>query len=188
VQVVQIEKGGFSIFTTKNKSLTQSGVELIFMEQEIIKAQNSWYKFDISKLKKLHDEHPLKFHTQTFTFDSHLEYAFFYDSILDRPDLLFLFEPSFMYEGRFVISFEVTPELFNPLAALGIVNEELSAKFPKNNFRAYSVMEQSVYKNINKLNINVEGSKNVYDGYVSKLGIKGEWKPALVETTVYFRD
>jgi hypothetical protein len=188
VPVVQIEKGGFSIFTTKKKLLTQSGVELIFLEQEIIKAQNSWYKFDISKLKKLHDEHPLEYHIQTFSFDTHLQYAFFYDSVIRRPDLLFLLEPSFMYEGRFVISFEVTPELSNPIWALHIVNEELSAKFSKNSFRAYSVVEQSVYKNINRIDIKVESSKDVYNNCKSKLGTKGEWKPALVETTVYFRD
>ncbi|MGH2647700.1 MAG: hypothetical protein ACRDE8_09040 [Ginsengibacter sp.] len=185
---ISIEEYSISINIVKDKQLVNSQL-LIYPNQGIIKARNNWYYFDMKKFNEILASHPLNYHSQTFKFDTDLDFAFFYDSIQNTPSYLFLFEPYFEFEGYFNIIAPRTADPDSPVFVLSEINKELEKLSPTTKFRAQQVLNDKFnLEHTDKVKIKVECSKKLYGTYNNKNNIKEDWIPSTFDTKVIFKD
>jgi len=162
------EKEDIEIFIVKDKRLVNAG-GLIYPNQGAINSGGHWYRFDTSRLNVLHQEHPLKYHTEKKKFDAYSKYASYGNSILNDTALLFFFEPSLRYEGLFTIITNRTEDPGSPVDALENLNKELSKLAPVNSFQAILETKDSFnLSSTKKVKIKVECSRSLYDQYKNK--------------------
>jgi len=182
------ENPDITIHVTKNKQL-EGRFKLLYPIQGIINTDNHWYDFNSELFMQLIKTHPLKYHTQIFTFANQLDYAFFTDSIQSVPSFLFLFEPRLTYQGKFFIIAHRSPDPASPIFVLRDINLELERLCPSKKFIAQEVINDPFnLENTSKVKIRVECSKDLYDAYKSRFKEKSEWQPTLIQTKVFFRD
>ncbi len=182
------EESTIDVFIIKDKRRVNTG-GLIFPNQGIIHSGNHWYRFDTARLNVLHQEHPLKYHTEKKQFDAYSKYASFGNSILNDTALLFFFEPSVGNEGQFTIITSRTDDPGSPVDALEKLNEELFKLAPAGNFQA--ILETKDPFNISstkKVKIRVECSRSLYDLYKNKKNEKSEWQLAPIEIKTFWKD
>ncbi len=188
VSKISIEPKPINIFIIRDKRLFNPG-SLIYPIQGIIKSGNNWYEFDTSKLIQLHQDHPLKYHTKKYRFDTYTQYAAFGNSLLHDSSLLFFFQPNLTYEGKFTIIAHRTSDPASPAFALRDINKELELLAPSNTFQASYITNDSFnIATIDRVKITVECSKTLYDKYKSRRNKKGEWIPSVIEIKAYWRD
>ncbi|MFT3932697.1 MAG: hypothetical protein QM726_03695 [Chitinophagaceae bacterium] len=183
------DKNLIDINIIKNKK--QVGVEGVFypFQEKFASNGKGWYELDTSLLAKLHNEHPLKYHTQKFLFDNYAEYNFFVDSIETVPSFLYMDEPKLQYEGKFTVIVDRDPETSNPLFLEIDLKKEIALLLPENKFHVYTVINDKFNtESKTKVKITVEGPKTLYDRYSNSKNIKGEWEKNLIDPKVYFSD
>jgi len=182
------EKEDIEIFIVKDKRLVNAG-GLIYPNQGAINSGGHWYRFDTSRLNVLHQEHPLKYHTEKKKFDAYSKYASYGNSILNDTALLFFFEPSLRYEGLFTIITNRTEDPGSPVDALENLNKELSKLAPVNSFQAILETKDSFnLSSTKKVKIKVECSRSLYDQYKNKKNEKSDWQPAVIEIKTFWKD
>jgi hypothetical protein len=188
VSSIRIEQNAFDIFIIRDKR-TQPGAGIIYPKQGIIKSETSWYKFDMAKLNVLHREHPLRYHTKTYTFDSYTQYAAFGNSLLNDSSLLFFFEPYLKYEGKFTLTVNRKSKHSDTIFDLHDLNRQMASEFPKMDYNC-TIVENDEFNmnNTNKVRFTIECSKALYDKYKNKYAEKGEWQPAKIEVKTFWRD
>ncbi|MEO8416331.1 MAG: hypothetical protein ABI472_21900 [Ginsengibacter sp.] len=185
---ISIEEYSISIYIVKDKQLVNSRL-LIYPGQGIIKARNNWYHFDMKKFNEIQTRYPLHSHSQTFKFDTDLDFALFYDSIHNTPSYLFLFEPYFEFEGHFDIIASRTSDPDSPISVLSAINKELEKLAPQEKMQAQHVLNDKFnLEHTDKVKIKVESSKKLYDAYHNKVNIKEKWIPSTFDTKVIFKD
>lgn len=188
VPTIKMEEKTIEIYIIRDKRLINPG-GLIFPLQGIIKSEYNWYPFDTAELVRLHKEHPFKYHTETRKFDTFLQYVAYANSIIHDSALLFFFEPSLGYEGKFEIIANRSADPSSPIFVLSDINKELKALAPENSFQAGHVINDSFnIANSRKVKITVECSKALYDKYKSKWTEKGDWQPSIIKIKTFWRD
>ena len=188
VATLHLEANSIDLYITKNKELISSNF-IIYPRQSIINIENSWYDFDIKKFTQIQKTHPLQYHSQSFQFDTYLAYAFFRDSVRNRSDFLFLFEPTLPFEGSFYITISRTADKDSPIFVLDDLNKELEKISSAKAFTAiHPINDDFNLHHTDKVRILVQGSKALYNAYQNKHTLKGEWIPATFDTKVIFKD
>ena len=184
---ISLEPSSINVFVMRNKYLVNSAV-LIYPAQGIVHVGNRWYDFDMAKFRKVQKAYPVHLHSRVFSFDSVVHYAFFRDSVRQLPNFLFMFEPSRNeYEGHFNITASRSQD--SPIFIAHDLKKEIEGAFPQEHVRVSEVMNDPFnLENKDKVHIQVECSKALYEQYGSKLGEKGPWVPATIDTRVFFRD
>jgi hypothetical protein len=190
VSNIGIEPVSFDIFIIKDKRTFRPG-GIIYPRQGIIKSGNNWYNFDTAALIKLHHDHPLKFRTRKYSFDTFLHYVAFANGILNDSSLLFFQEPSLSFEGEFIIITKRTNDPDSPIWEMGDINKELREFAPENTYTVSNALNDS-FNIVNKraTKIEVHCSKSLYDKYKAKTKRSdiSEWQPAEIDIKTYWRD
>ena len=182
------EKNSIDVFVTKDNQRVNGGA-LIYPLQGRINVLDNWYKFDTAKLTKLHNQHPLKYHTEVKVFDTYPHYIGYANSIVHDSLLLFFFEPTLTYEGRFTITVKEANTSDNSIFVSKDINEELKALGPNEQFQASPILNDSfTLSHPDKVRITVECSKSLYAKYKNNSYEVGEWQPALIQTKVFWKD
>jgi hypothetical protein len=185
---VNIEFTSIEIYTLRNK-MEVSPSTIIFPNQKIIKSGNAWYHFDIHKIEQLHKNHPLHYHTQIFRFDTFKQYVNFGNGLLTDSNLLFFFEPSLRFEGKFYVYASRTNDPDSPMWAMTDVNKVLKKLADDGTYESAEGLNDTFnLTHIEKTRISVEGPKSLYDKFSSKKFVKSEWMPSPIEMTVIWRD
>ena len=188
VRNISIETVSFDIFIVKDKRVFNRG-GMIFPRQGIIKSGDNWYRFDTAALIKLNRDHPLKFRTRWYNFNSYTKYAAFGNSILNDSSLLFFTEPSLRYEGKFVIIVNRSNDPDSPIWAMADINKELKELAPEHTYTVSNALTDSFnIVNKRKTKIEVNCSKSLYDKYKSKRSDIGEWQPSLIDIKTFWRE
>ena len=73
---ISIEFSPIEIYTLRNK-MEMIPTALIYPQQGIIKSGNRWYRFDMNEIEKLHNKHPLRYHSQTLRFNTYKQCVIF---------------------------------------------------------------------------------------------------------------
>ncbi len=189
VSNIHFEDVSFDIFVVRFSRLAApSGI--IYPKQRIINSGNGhWHPFDTAELVRLHNAHPLHFHTEIKRFDTWNEYIAFGNSIVHDSSLLFFFEPSLRFEGMFDIITYRTSDESSPIFKLRDINEELEKLTSKSNFETGHVLNDSFnIAHRDKVKITVHCSKDLYDHYNVKGREKGPWQPAAILMTIFWRE
>ena len=184
-----LEDVSFDIFVVRfGRLAAPSGI--IYPKQRIINTGNgNWHPFDTAELVRLHNAHPLHFQKEIKRFDTWNEYIAYGNSILHDSSLLFFFEPSLRFEGKFDIITRRTPDASSPLFKLRDINDELEKLTGKSNFEAGQVINDSFnIAHRDRCKITVQCSKDLYVHYNVKGREKGPWQPAPIEITIFWRD
>ncbi len=188
-QNIIIDKNSIDIGIVQNKKLIRTEGVFYPMQGKFLTNGKGWYYFDTAFLVKLHLEHPLKYHSEKFSFDTYLNYSFFKDSIENVSSFLYLDEPNLKYEGKFSLIVKKNPETSSSIFAEIDLKKELALLISANKFHTYSVMNDKFnIDNKDKVEIIIECPKYLYDKYSNKENIKGKWQPNLIEAKVYFKD
>lgn len=188
-QNITVDDKSIDIGILQNKKLIKTEGVFYPMQEKFMTNGKGWYYFDTTILAKLHLEHPLKYHSQKFIFDTYLDYSLFQDSIENTNSFLYLDEPDLKYEGKFYLIVKKDIETSSSIFAEKDLKKELNLITPGNKFNTHSALNDKFnMNNKDKVKIMVEGPKSLYDKYFNKENIKGEWKPNLIEIKVYFKD
>ena len=177
VSNIHYEDVSFDIFIVRSKRLGAPSGN-IYLKQSIINTGNGhWHPFDTTDLVRLHNAHPLHFHKEIKRFDTWNEYAAYGNSVLQDSNLLFFFEPSTRYEGKFDIIANRTSDVSSPIFVLSDINKELAKLTSKTNFEAGQIINDSFnIAHHDKVKITVQCSKDLYTRYNVKGREKGPGK------------
>ena len=183
-----VEWNSISVFIIRNKQRVRGGA-LIYPLQGCINVQDVWYKFDTSKLNRLHKEHPLKFHTETRKFDTYLHYVACANSIISDSLLLFFSEPTLTYDGSFTITAKKTNSPGSDILVGSDINKQLQDLAPVGSFTASPIPNDSFnLSSPDKVRITVQCAKSLYDKYKGRFVEKGAWQPTEIEMKMFWRD
>ena len=185
---VNIEIPAIEIYTLRNK-MEIIPVSLIFPKQGIIKSGNSWYKIDMKEIEKLHNNHPLHYHTQKFRYETFKQYVSFGNRLLNDSNLLFLLEASLRFEGKFYIYTKPTNDPHHPTPDLSDANQILKTIAGENMYESGEVDNDSFnIAHRDTTRYTVWGPKSLYDKFESRDFTKGNWIPAYFGMKVFWRD
>ena len=185
---LQIEAVGVDIYVIKEKRPI-ANFALIFPKQRIINVQNNWYRFDTSWLVKLHAAHPLQYRSEKRNFETYNQYATYGNSLLNDSNLLFFFEPSLRFEGKFSVFARRTADPADPIFIMHDITNECRELAPPSSFNVRYPLNDSFNLSRNdSVKIVVECSKVLYEKYREKHRLKGPWEPAKIETTTFWRN
>jgi hypothetical protein len=184
---LQIEQTDVEIFVIKEKRPI-ANYALIYPKQGFINVQNAWFRFDTSWLVKLHAAHPLQYRSEKMSFETYSQYAAYGNSLLNDSNLLFFFEPSLQFEGKFSVFAGRTPDPADPMFVLRDITKEWRALAPAGSFKvSYPNDDSFNLSRRDSVKIVVECSKILYDKYQEKGRAKGPWEPAKIEITTFWR-
>jgi hypothetical protein len=184
---LQIEATGVEIFVVKEKRPI-ANYALIYPQQRIINVQNTWFHFDTSWLVKLHAAHPLKYRCEKKSLGTYNQYSAYGNSLLNDSNLLFFFEPSLRFEGKFSIFARRTSDPADPIFVLRDITNECRALAPAGSFKVGHPENDSFnLSRRDSVKIIVECSKTLYDKYREKRRSKGSWEPTKIEITTFWR-
>jgi hypothetical protein len=185
---ISIEFSPIEIYTLRNK-MEMIPTALIYPQQGIIKSGNSWYRFDIREIEKLHNKHPLRYHTQTFRFDTYKQCIIFGNSLLNDSNLLFFMPPSMRFEGEFYIYGKRTNDPSSPDWVHSDINKVLKSVADEGTYESARTLNDTFdFTHKDQIRITVSGPKSLYDKFESKDFKKGDWTPSIIEMKVFWRD
>ncbi len=185
---LSVEFSCIEIYTLRNKmEVIPTG--LIYPRQEIIKSGNSWYQFKMKEIEKLHDKHPLHYHTRSYRFGTYKQCITFGNSLLKDSNVLFFYPPSLRYEGEFYIYARRTNDPDSPIWALSDIDKILKSMADGKTFEAGNDLNDTfniAHKDWTR--VTVKSPKSLYDKFESKDFKKADWVPAEIELKVFWRD
>jgi hypothetical protein len=181
------EVADVEIFVVKEKRPI-ANYALIYPKQSIINVKGRWYRFDTSWLVNLHTAHPLKYGSERMSFDTYNQYAAYGNRLLNDSNLLFFFEPSMRFEGKFSIFARRNSDPADPIFVLRDITNECRALAPAGSFSVGHPENDSFnLARKDSVRIEVNGPKILYDKYQEKHRTKGPWEPAKIQITLFWR-
>lgn len=187
VSNLKTEEAVVDIFVIKQKRPI-ANYAMIYPKQQIINVQGRWYRFDTSWLGKLHAAHSLNYRSEKRSFETFSQYAAYGNSLLNDSNLLFFFEPSLRFEGKFSVIARRTSDPADPVFILRDITNECRALAPEGGFSVRQPLNDSFnLSRRDSVKIEVEGSRGLYDRYHEKRRFKGAWEPTKIQTTTFWR-
>jgi hypothetical protein len=185
---ISIEFTSIEIYTLRNK-MEMIPTALIYPQQSIIKSGNSWYRFDMKAIAKLHNKHPLRYHTQTIRFDTYKQCIVYGNSLLNDSNILFFLPPSMRFEGEFYIYGNRTNDPNSPDWVHADINKVLKSLADEKTYTSARILNDTFdIAHKDQTRIQVSGPKSLYDKFESKDFKKGDWIPTIIDLKVFWRD
>jgi hypothetical protein len=155
----------------------------------VVSSNRHWHKFDTAELVRLHIAHPLHFREEIKRFDTWNEYVTYGNNLSRDSNLLLFFEPSMLFEGKFDIITNRTPDASSPVFVMADINKELAKLTAKSKFQADVILNDTFnMAHLDKVKIRVRCSKDLYERYDVNGRDKGPWQPIPIEITIFWRD
>ena len=144
----------------------------------------STYKFDFKQIKYLNSHFPFDYYLEKIVFDSKLMYNIYFQEQKNNPNFLFVYWPTFKYEGSFESEFIKSTKFPNPKAISEFLDPHIKKIVNTEDYRIEYIVNERNTNNVNQFTMTISGSKKLFN----ELKIPGlnndNWQPT--QETGYF--
>lgn len=134
------------------------------------------YEFDASQILKIAKKYGFSYVFNKKYYQTQEQFNKDYADIKTNPNLLFVYEPSFKFEGSFEISYPKTNKFKHPKAISQYLAKKISEYRTENEYRVYYVANEYNLKNRNQYTMTIDSDFGLYELFLDKNCEKGDWK------------
>ncbi len=181
-----LDAHGFSISVFKNHKHIASWS--IMPRLSMINIDGNMYEFNIKVLEELAQKHPFKYDFETKIFNSKIEFEQYKKEVYTKDIFLFMYEPSFRYEGKFDVEYAKSDKFPHPKGISEYLEELLGKRTDKNDYSVYYAPSSKYNKGSNNrfYSMTIDCNKDLYDRFQDKNCKKREWIPVVIDAMIFF--
>lgn len=142
---------------------------------KFIRTGGKSYRFDASQIMKLTANYGFRYSLKKERYQTQDQFDKDYSKIESNPNLLFVYEPDFKYEGAFEVSYKKSGKFKHPKAISEYLKKKIEEFRDENEYRVYYVANEYNLKNPNQYTMTIESDFELYKLFEDKKGEKGSW-------------